>query len=77
MNIITAPRYQDFSGHIHKTKEDCVNAEKNFKENIIQTFKELAKGCRNQKNCKDCPFQHEIKCFFGETTGELPIHWDI
>lgn len=79
MTIINEPRYQDFNGKIHRTQKECINAENNFVGNVFQMFEELAKGCKNLKDCDDCPFHDNILriCAIEEKTGNLPANWHI
>lgn len=80
MTIINEPRYQDFNGKIHRTRQECINAENNFVGNVFQMFKDLAKGCKNHSDsCMCCPFNNDFYggCAIKEKTGKMPEDWHL
>ena len=79
MRIINEPRYQDFNGKVHKTQKECINVENIFVGNVFQTFEDLAKGCKNQEFCSDCPFYDNFReyCSIEVKIGLSPADWRL
>ena len=79
MTIVNEPRYQDFNGKVHKTEQECIHAEDVFAHKVFRILNELARGCKNQSDCNQCPFHDdgEVICSIDRITHNFPTNWNL